>query len=117
MAKNITLTGAEFKDFYADSAIWSTDAYHDDTVIYVNGVQDDGTRDLAEIADDDVVTVEDGGVIMYPTHNGGEEVKDFCSVLKKWLKMRTTTTFLVTVDKQKMEAVKAAIKQAGGTVK
>ena len=116
MAKNITLTGAEFKAFYADPAIWPTDAYHDDTVVHVNGIQDDGTLDLAEIADDAMVAVEDGGVIIYPAPAGGEDVKDFYAVLKKWLKARTTTTLLVTVDKQNLEAVKTAIKQAGGTV-
>lgn len=111
-------SGAEFKAFYNDPLFWvdhGTDehTYHDDTVIVVNGVHDENL-DPDDIPDDAVVTIE-GGVIFGPTYGASEPSME--AYFKRWKKRQTTSTLLVEAPNEKIEAIKAAIKAAGGTVK
>ena len=117
-------TGAEFKRFYTDPAFWVEPknaagdpneeyTYHDDAVFLLNGKETDEEFDPDNVADADIVSVEGG--IVYGAVVGPKE-PTLESYLRRWLKDQKTTSFLVECDKTKLEAVKAAIKAAGGKV-
>lgn len=108
----VKTTGAEFKRFYADTNFWSDQTYHEDALIYVNGEeQTDGVNESI-LADDDVVTIEGGYVIESPF---GRDVS-LKAYFKKWLKTQSIRSFLVECDVAILDAVKAAIRAAGGKV-
>jgi hypothetical protein len=103
--------GAEFKRFYTDETFWSADVYHDDSIITVNGMAVEDSEDLEKIDDAVIVTVE-GGIVY-----GVKGEPSFESFFKKWRKLQRTASFVVECDKSVVEAIKTAIKQAGGVVK
>lgn len=106
-------TGAQFKRFYNDAAFWGEDTFHDDAVICVNGEpQPDGVDD-ATLADADVVTIEGGVVENSPLDSREYSLESY---FKKWLRTQTVQSFLVECDASVLDAVKAAIKAAGGKV-
>lgn len=109
-------TGAEFKRFYNDKKFWPDDdggTYHDDAVLKVDGeIQEDGI-DTDTLADTAAVTIE-GGFVCGPSLNGREPSLE--TYFKRWLKTQTTASFLVECDAKVIDAVKAAIRAAGGRV-
>ena len=107
----VKTTGAEFKRFYADTNFWSDQTYHEDALIYVNG-EEQTDVDEDSLTDGDVVTIEGGYVIESPF---GRDVS-LESYFKKWLKTQSIRSFLVECDAAFLDAVKAAIKAAGGKV-
>lgn len=108
----VKTTGAEFKRFYADTTFWPDQTYYDYALICVNGEDQTEGVDEAALADDDVVTIKGGYVIESPF---GRDVS-LEAYFKKWLKTQTTRSFLVECDAAILDAVKAAIKAAGGKV-
>lgn len=108
----IKTTGAEFWRFYNDDKFWPNGAWHDDTVMTVNGeVVDDYTR---ETIPDDAQVVVDGGVIFLD--EGGDRSVNFDSHFRKWRKAQDTVSIVVECPTAAADAVKAAIKAAGGKV-
>lgn len=110
----VKTTGAEFKRFYADPAFWPEggDTYHDDALIGVNGVDHDDGFDPGAIPDDAIVTIE-GGVV-FDAVGGGEPSLE--TYFRRWKKTQTTASFLVECDLSVVDAIKAAVKAAGGRV-
>lgn len=109
-------TGAEFKRFMTDPAYWPNDAgdtYYDEEELVVNGAPLDSETDIETLADDDVVTIE-GGIVFSPLWVGKEP--SFEAFFKQWRKKQTSVTLLIECDRAVLEAVKAAIKAAGGKV-
>ena len=106
-------TGAEFKRFYKDPAFWPDGVWHEDETVTVNGEEVGPNGELGKIADDAVVTV-DGGIVLGPKWKENEP--SFEGYFKSWRKQQTTKSFVVECDESKLEAVKAAIKAAGGRV-
>ena len=108
----VKTTGAEFKRFYGDKTIWGDNAgeiWHDDAEVTVNGnVQEDLDDD--SIPDDASITIS-GGVVF-----GVDGEPSLETFFKRWKKVQTTTSFVVECDTSKLDAVKAAIKAAGGRV-
>ena len=116
----VKCTGEQFKRFYSDPRYWfhtadvkKTSTWHDDEVILIDGKEKDENFDMADVADDAQVSVE-GGMVYGPVVGSEEPALD--SYLRRWLKEQSTTSFLVTCDKDKLDAVKAAIKAAGGKI-
>jgi len=107
---SVKTTGSLFKKFYDDPSVWLDGYYHDDTVITVDGKLDEGDIDLAEVQDAAVVVVSSGWII----NADGAAVVDFGAALKRWLKKQDTVSLVVECDASVLEAVKAAIKAAGG---
>ncbi len=118
---SMTVTGREFKAFYADPKTFPGNAYHDDVELYVNdelfmGLIDQtpdpkwADKDIEVIPDTAKVTVK-GGVIIH-----GEIIQDFVKALRAWCKTQTNQQVLVSVPKDKVKELKAAIKALGGTV-
>lgn len=105
-------TGAEFKRFYQDPEFWPSDAFHEDVIFKVDGhMQEDGI-DVQTLRDDSVVTIE-GGIVLGVFKDNEPSVEAY---FKRWKKQQTLTSFLVECDVSKLDAVKAAIKAAGGRV-
>lgn len=107
--------GAELKAFYNDDAYWGENLWHEDIVLVVNGAeQPDGFSISEDLKDEDLVTIVDGVVL-----SSSDEVDDrsFESYFKAWRKQQSTAYLAVTVPKEKLDAVRAAIKAAGGTIK
>jgi hypothetical protein len=108
----IRTTGAEFWRFYEDKTYWPEGSWHDDTSLTVNGKEvDDYTRE--NIPDDSKLVIE-GGVV-YLDERGNDDA-GFESFFRKWRKAQDTEFLAVEVPKDKLGAVKAAIKAAGGKV-
>lgn len=116
----ITVTGQEFKAFYDDPSVFPEGAYHDSVLIYVDGdlfmsdIDDPAPRwkdaEVKDIPDTSRVRVEAGVIIL--GENGAE--KDFVGALRGWRKQLNSVQLIVSVPKDKLEQVKAAIKSAGG---
>jgi hypothetical protein len=106
----IKTTGAEFWRFYHDDIFWPDGSYHDDSLVRVNGEEvEDYTRD--SIPDDAKIEIEAGVVVF----EDGDEVS-LESHFKKWRKAQNTASIVVECPKDKLDAVKAAIKASGGRV-
>ncbi len=105
-------TGIEFKQFYGDNSIWPDDAYHEDAVIMVDGV-DAGDSDLYGMPDTVAVTIESGWVFL-PDQNDAIALETY---FKRWRKRQALRTLIVEVDAAKLDALIAAVKAAGGKVK
>lgn len=111
----VKTTGAEFKRFYNDPKWWPDDkgaTYHDDDVITVNGVV--CVDDLSSVPDDALVTIQ-GGVVFSPNFKDGSEPSTE-TYFKRWFKEQATVTLIVECGTDKVDAIKAAIKAAGGRV-
>lgn len=111
----IKTTGAEFKRFYNDDGFWPQDdgnTYHEDETVTVDGAE--WEPDYNELPADAKVTLE-GGMMFGPQWNrhDGPSMEGY---FKKWRKQQSTTFLTVEVPKDKLEAVKAAIKASGGKV-
>lgn len=111
----IKTTGAEFKRFYNDDVYWppADGIWHEDEILTVNGVvQEDGV-DTDAIPDEAEVKIE-GGIVFGRDWDGNEP--SFEAYFKRWRKKQNTASFLVECDLSILEAVKAAVKAAGGRV-
>lgn len=107
MASTIKTTGAEWKRFIAEP--WPDDKYTDDTLLEVDGEEVDGAYDDSRIPDGAVVKIV-AGVI----YDGDRYSRSLVAEFQQWRRHQNTETFTVTVDKDKVAAVKAAIRAAGG---
>ena len=115
--KMIKTTGAEFKRFYSDEAFWKDGLFHEEEMILVDGenVCDEfgcSSFDLSEVADNAKMEISEG--IVYKDNY--EEVANFEGYFRKWRKLQTTVFLTVEAPKDKADAIKAAIKTAGGKV-
>lgn len=106
-------SGAEFKRFYADTKYWPDNGavWHEDEEVFVNGQRvEEYSLDVSNIADSDRITIAYGVVFGV---SEGDDIS-FETYFKRWRKEQTTVTLVVECDRAKADAVKAAIKAAGG---
>ncbi len=109
----VKTTGAEFKRFYNDEAIWVGDMFHEGEVITINGVeQEEYGTDYNELADGDQLIITHG--VVYKDSTAEEEIGSFEGLFRKWRRQQTTEVFMVEAPKEKVDAVRAAVKAAGG---
>lgn len=106
-------SGKELKAFYADASFWKEGVWHEDEEILVNGqaVED---LEIANLNDTDEISIA-GGYIFGPdwTHTEGPSFESF---FRRWKKQQTTVTFVVQCDLNRADAIKAAIRVAGGHI-
>jgi len=103
-------TGAEFLAFYQDPEFWPKGAWHDDTLIWIDGEFYEGSEDYATVIQPtSKVRIEGGGV--YDLPNGREA--SFETHFKAWRKKQTTTTFVVSGPKGRADEMKALLKANG----
>lgn len=111
----IKTNGAEFKRFYTDDAFWPDSdgsTWHEDELVTVDGKCYE--QDYSNVPDSAVVTIADG--IVFSHKWDSESAPSFETYFKRWRKLQTTETFTVEAPKDKLDAIKAAIKAAGGKV-
>lgn len=86
----------------------------EDEIVTVNGSRVDEYSDYIDaLADADKVTVDGGWVV----DQGSDKEYSLDTFFGRWRKQQTTEHLSVEVPKEKADAVRAAIKVAGGKVK
>lgn len=106
------MTGKEFREFYDDPIVWGGGmATAPDSAISINGIEVDDW-DCTDIKDTDVINVISGLLEDRPA--GVPE--SLAGAARWWLKRQRTATLIVECSKDKIDAVAAAIKAAGGKV-
>lgn len=107
----IKTTGAEWLIFINDPKIWVGETFMDDTLIKINGVDDDDV-DEKDIKPADLVTIEAG--VVFP--DGKENCVSLIGTFRKWKKAQNTENFLVQIPKEKVNQFKALVKTLKGTI-
>lgn len=108
----VKTTGAEFLAYYNDAAAWPEGQYHEAETIAINGIEiAEGADIVATIKPADQVKLTGGEILDSP-----REWRSMEAHFKDWRKSQNTETFTVTVDKNKVGTVKAAIIYAGGKI-
>lgn len=119
-------TGLEFKAFLSDGEYWDQslaggeviEHWYEYADLTVNGetVSDDlefSDLDLSDLNDDDVICILAGVVMSSVPGDAGQTLESF---FKTWQKKQSSTLLSVRVPKGRLDAVKAAIRDAGGEV-
>lgn len=113
MANRTTVktTGAIWNVFYADKAAWPEGAYHDDTLLAINGKEDpDG--ELEKLPLDATVEIR-CGFVMFPDGSGADLGEHFAKWQAKQLCSGVALgSFRVAMDR--LQEVRQAIFAAGG---
>lgn len=106
--------GATFKRYYKDDSpeAWPPETYFDDDLILING-EEARDRDLAEVADTDLIEIQSGTVLISADP---EKAVALTTHFRRWLKKQTTVTLLVEVARDKESACRVAVLSAGGRV-
>lgn len=98
-------TGFEFKKFLNDDRFWST-FYVEDEELIVDGElwirESDAIPDTADV-------IIKGGCVY-------ESMQDFEKFFKKWRKENKKVFFVVEIDKDRADAIKIVIVDAGGKI-
>lgn len=110
----VKTSAGEFKRFYNDPTVWKDDMFHEGEVVTLDGVEVDEIAgvDYGSLDDGVIITIAHG--VVYADARGNEEVGSLEGLFRKWRRQQTTDTFMVEVPKEKADAVRAAIKAAGG---
>ena len=110
---SVKTNGSEFKSYYADPVSWPENAWHDDILIVVNGVELYDGGDLTAIADDATVEIQSG--LVYFNEDDRDPV-DMELHFKRWRKNQSVRTVVVSIDASKLEELKRAVKSVGGKI-
>ena len=113
----IKTTGAEFKRFYNDPEFWPEGTWHEDEEVSVDG--SGWEHEYTEIPDSAAVTVAYGQMLSDGTTPApwvGVEGPSVETHFKRWRKKQVTSYGAFECPHDKLEAVKAAIKAAGGRI-
>ncbi len=110
----IKTNGKEFKAYYSDKQAWPDGAWHEDDGITVDGVPAyENDMDLTKVQDNAKITIEGGIVLKDDQSTDGPSME---SHFRAWRKNQNTTFLSVEVPKDKADALRELIKQAGGKV-
>ena len=109
----VKTTGAEFKRFYADESFWPEDTWHDGALITIDGEDQEDGIDVDTLADHSIVKIEGGEVMGPKWEESGPSLETY---FRRWRKQQTVMVFTVECDNSQLDAVKAAIKAAGGRI-
>ena len=90
-----TTNGAEFKAYYNDKKAWPEGWCHDDVIITIDGVEDDGFEDLDAVADDSILTIAGGGIYKY---DGSPMNLSMETHFTRWRESQKTERVVVEVD-------------------
>ena len=107
----VKLTGAEYKRFMTDETLWGNDSYYDEAFLTVDGQDHPDRITIKDLADTAAIRIEGGMVFDLP---GGREMS-LEGLFRKWKRLQTMDTLLVTCPKDKTEKLKALIKDIGGS--
>lgn len=108
---NVKTTGAIWNLFYADKTSWPDGAYHDDTLLAINGKEDPDVE-IEKLPLDATVEIRCGYVI-FPDGTDADLAEHF----KNWQAEQAGIGVAIgsfRVNKANLHAVKTAILAAGG---
>ena len=118
------ISGKEFKEFHdtawPDGYIWWDNSFYtpdgaaDAIDIYAETSQGDMDNAPIIIGDDEMFTVPDDWVLR-PEDGPGEEYS-VRTLLRRWLKKKNSSTFVVSVPKAKEAELKAVLKALKATI-
>lgn len=108
-----TTNGAEFKAYYNDKKAWPEGWWHEDNIITVDGIYDDGSSDLTAISDASIVTITGGFVYR---DNGSHLNIAMETHFTRWRKSQKTERVVVEVEKARKTEFLEAIKRVGAKV-
>ena len=119
----VKMSGKEWNEFYNDPAWWPDGLYHEEEVLEVDGrivsweeAHDDEVS-LEALPDNATVKLTGGYVMQDNTRTMiAERVSTLESYFKKWRKQQNTAWLVVKCDKDKVEQVKKAVREAGGSL-
>lgn len=112
----IKTTGAEYKRFSEDKSAWPEDdgkTYVDGECLLVDEAEWGTELGVDAIPDTATVHIADGWVFR---PDADEPIK-LETYFKRWLKRQSSVNFVVECDVASLDAVKAAIKAAGGKIR
>ncbi|MDY0362672.1 MAG: hypothetical protein RBR08_14570 [Desulforegulaceae bacterium] len=105
------ISGYEFKKFYEDPIAWPDGCWHEEAVLKINGEKMDLNIDF--IKDTDEIEFIEG--VVY-TEDDVVSIGTLEESFLKWRNAQDTVFVLVQVDKNLLDSVSAAIRNAGGTI-
>jgi hypothetical protein len=113
-------TGLELQAFYNDDDYWKNAPgqaegfWHEEIMLEVNGKEVPEDFSIAnDLQPDDQVVIIDGTVL---SSIPNVDAQLFESFFKKWRKVQSIGYLAVEAPKDKLDAIKAAIRAAGGKV-
>ena len=114
-------TVSEFRDFYTDPAVSSKDGdWYDGVFITIDGTDLDDDFDWSnpppEILPGASVTISSAAIFGKSENSEREIDTELEKEFKRWREAKTSTTVSVTVPNEKIEALKAFVKDLGGKV-
>ncbi len=115
-----SVSGADFKAWYADPEVFPEGSYWDDVLVLVDGKVYIGDEisaqrpdgEVEDIADDAKVEVE-GGFI---ASESGLETKDIRDSLSEWMTRRAFSRVVVMVPRGDMDAFLRAVQATGARI-
>lgn len=112
MSKSVKLSGADWKRFYNDPAVWGDETHWDDGFIKVDGkhFEDINGTNVADSAEVEVLS----GYILEGLPGVPD---DLIECIEWWLKRQTHQTLVAEVPKDKIGAATAALRALGVEVK
>lgn len=107
--------GAEYKKFLDDPIFWPEAAWMEDETLTVDGVEVDPC-DFDPLLVGDTVAITIQGGCVYLDNNGLllDKSVSLETHFKRWRKTQDVTRILVEITQDKAQALKDAIKTAGG---
>lgn len=105
--------GKELKEFWnLGEPWWLKEGWVEGDSYTVNGVEMDETFEPGECADTDQITIVSGVIV----DASNDKELDLNAQFRKWRKSLTTTTILVEIANDKLDALKVHVKSLGGKV-
>lgn len=102
-------SGAEFKQFYNDKAFWPEDAWHEDSVILVDGKPHEDLSDN-QIADSAKVVIDSGHVFFSREDSAGVSMATF---FNRWRKVQNMRSNLLVAHTHKIFPCSYAMTRPG----
>lgn len=106
---SVKTTGAEFKRFYDDKAVWGEKGWCDDFCLEVDGREfgDGDYLDVSSLSDSSKVKIISGMIFDGP--EDGDE-SDMIVTFRKWKKSQSVIGMVIEVEKDRLDEVLAILK-------
>lgn len=106
-------TGKTWKDFYNDTKYWPEDAYHEEQVCTVNGVEVSEEFSLESVADTDQLHFAEQGGVVYLPDGTNHTLQGY---FRKWSREQDKVSFVVTCDREHAKELKTFILKNKGKI-
>ncbi len=108
----VKTTGAEFKAFYQDPAIWTDGLYHEEEEIVVDGQVRSLEDDMLALSDIAKVTISGGFV----SDEEGRDHGTLEALFRKWKQRQGRRIMVIDIPAGAVDSITKAVLVAGGRV-